>query len=100
MFGSDNFPLGPNGQFPKQRIGSSGDGMPMSQDMEEVYELSGLAKLPVRERDFNSTLQKVGGRMKFGRAMREGQDEQKFKPRSMKDRRMMRTSKLERQGGY
>ena len=43
--------------------------------------MSGVAKLPVVERDFNSSLNKVKNRMKYGKAMREGQDEQKFRPR-------------------
>lgn len=95
MFGSDNFPLGPNGQFPAQRISSAGNEIHAPEDMEDVYLESGLAKLPVRERDFHSSLQKVGGKMKMGRAMREGQDEQKFRPRSKKK---MQTSKWERMG--
>jgi hypothetical protein len=84
MFSGDDFPLGPNGQFPKQRISSAGNEIYAPQDMEEVYLESGLAKLPVRERDFNSSLQKVKGRMKQGKMMREGQDEQKFRPRGMR----------------
>lgn len=86
MFSGDDFPLGPNGQFPKQRINSAGNEIHAPEDMEEVYLESGLAKLPVRERDFNSSLQKVKGRMKQGRMMREGQDEQKFRPRRMPTR--------------
>ena len=95
MFGSDSFPLGPNGQFPKQRISSAGNELIPSEDMEQTYLESGLAKLPVRERDFHSSLNKVKGRMKVGRMMREDQDEQKFRPRSKK---MMQTSKWERRG--
>jgi len=86
MFGSDDFPLGPAGGFPKQRINSAGNEIHDPQDMEEAYLESGFAKLPVRERDFNSSLQKVKGRMKQGKMMREGQDEQKFRPRIMPTR--------------
>ena len=85
-FGSDSFPLGPNGQFPKQRINSAGNEIAAPQDMEELYLESGLAKLPVRERDFSSSLSKVQKRMKNGRMMREGQDENKFRPRRMPTR--------------
>lgn len=99
MFGSDSFPLGPAGGFPKQRINSAGNEIAPSQDMEEMYLECGLAKLPVKEKDFHSSLNKVKGRMKVGRMMREGQDEQKFRPRS-KTKKFMRTSKWERQGGY
>lgn len=95
MFGSDNFPLGPNGQFPKQRIATAGNELLPPEDMEESYLLSGIAKLPVRERDFHSSVNKAKGRMKIGRMMREDQDEQKFRPRSKK---MMQTSKWERKG--
>ena len=86
MFSGDDFPLGPNGQFPKQRISSAGNEIYAPEDMEEVYLESGLAKLPVRERDFNSSLNKVQKRMKSGRPMREGQDENKFRPRRMPTR--------------
>lgn len=95
MFGSDDFPLGPNGQYPKQRIATAGNELISPQDIEETYLCSGLAKLPVRERDFHSSLNKVKGRMKIGRMMREDQDEQQFCPRSKK---MMQTSKWERRG--
>jgi hypothetical protein len=83
-FGSDSFPLGPNGSFPRQRINSAGNEIAPPEAMEELYGMSGIAKLPVRERDYRSSLGKVQNRMKYGRAMREGQDEQKFKPRSLK----------------
>lgn len=86
MFGSDSFPLGPNGQFPKQRIGNAGNELIPPQDMEETYLECGLAKLPVRERDYHSSLNKVKGRMKMGRMMREDQDENQFRPRQMPKR--------------
>lgn len=84
MFGSDNLPLGPNGQFPKQRIASAGNEVAEPEDMDDLYLGSTIAKLPVRERDFRSSLNKVKDRMKYGRAMREGQDENKFEPRGMR----------------
>jgi hypothetical protein len=95
MFGSDNFPLGPNGQFPKQRISSAGNEIAAPEEIEEMYGMSGVAKLPVRERDYHSSVNKVKGRMKVGRMMREDQDEQQFRPRSKK---MMQTGKWERRG--
>lgn len=67
MFGSDSFPLGPNGEYPKQRISSYGNEIATPMSVEEVYGLSGSAKLPVQERDFHSTLNKVKGRMKQGK---------------------------------
>jgi hypothetical protein len=82
MFGSDSFPLGPNGQFPRQRISSAGNEIAPPEEMEGLYGMSGVAKLPVIERDFHSSLNKVKGRMKQGRMMREGQDVDKFRPRS------------------
>ena len=82
MFGSDSFPLGPNGSFPKQRIYDAGNEIATPADMEEVYGMSGVAKLPVQERDFHSSIARVKNKMKKGKMMREGQDEQKFRPRS------------------
>lgn len=82
-FGSDSFPIGPNGSYPKQRINSAGNEIAAPEDMEDLYTLNRSAKLPVRERDFRSSLAKVQNRMKVGRAMREGQDEKKFEPRGM-----------------
>jgi hypothetical protein len=96
MFGSDTFPLGPAGGFPKQRISNAGNEIAPPEDMDEMY-LGAVAKLPIRERDFHSSLNKVKGRMKVGRMMREGQDEQKFRPKSKK---WMQTGRWERQGGY
>ena len=86
MFGSDSYPLGPNGQYPKQRIKSAGNEIAASEDMEDMYLGNAFAKLPVRERDFKSSLNKVQNRMKQGRMMREGQDELKFQPRRMPTR--------------
>lgn len=97
MFGSDSFPLGPNGSFPKQRISNFNDQLPMA-DVEDVYDGNDLSKLPVRERDFHSSLNRVKGRMKVGKMMREGQDERKFTPRAKK--KFMQTGSWERQGGY
>lgn len=97
MYGSDSFPLGPAGGFPKQRISNAGNELAPPEDMDEVY-LGAMAKLPGREKDFHSSLNKVKGRMKVGKMMREDQDERKFTPRAKK--KFMQTGKWERQGGY
>jgi len=81
MFGSDDFPLGPNGKFPRQRINSAGNEIADPDEMEGMYGMSGVARLPVVERDFHSSLDRVKGKMKQGRIMRQGQDEDKFTPR-------------------
>jgi hypothetical protein len=86
MFGSDDFPLGPNGEFPRQRIKTYGNEIFPPEDAEGVYLESGLAKLPVVERDFHSSLNKVNWRMKEGRPMREGQREMRFRPVRMPKR--------------
>lgn len=83
MFSGDDFPLGPNGQFPKQRINSFGNEIYVPDEMEEAYGMSGVAKLPVIERDFHSSLSRVKGKMKRGKMMREGQDENQFRPKKM-----------------
>jgi len=81
MFGSDSFPLGPNGQFPKQRISSAGNEIAAPEQMEGLYSASGGVRLPVVERDFHSSLNRIKGRMKQGKMMRIGQNAQKFRPR-------------------
>ena len=55
-FGSNDFPLGPNGSFPRQRIRSAGNEIAPPEMMEKMYEESGLAKLPVVERDYHSSV--------------------------------------------
>lgn len=70
MFGSDSFPLGPGGKFPKQRIGTSGNVLP---SVEEVYE-NANSRLPVVEKDFNSSIRNVQNRLMQGRSL-EGESE-------------------------
>jgi hypothetical protein len=86
MFSGDDFPLGPNGQFPRQRISSAGNEIAAPEEMEALYEeseMSGVARLPVVERDFHSSLNRVKGRMKQGKRMRQESDkyEDQFRPR-------------------
>ena len=81
MFSGDDFPLGPNGQYPKQRISSAGNEIAAPEYMEAMYDRSEVARLPVVERDFHSSLNRVKGSMKQGRMMREGQDVDKFRPK-------------------
>ena len=83
MFSGDDFPLGPNGQYPRQRISSYGNEIAAPQEMEELYGMSEVARLPVIERDFHSSLNKVKGRMKQGKRMRQESDrnEDQFRPR-------------------
>jgi hypothetical protein len=79
MFSGDDFPLGPNGRYPKQRINSAGNEIAAPEEMEGLYGNNGYAKLPVVERDFNSSLNKVKGRMKQGKMMRS--EKREFRPR-------------------
>jgi hypothetical protein len=83
-FGSNAFPLGPNGQFPKQRIAKFNNSIIPASQVEDVYRRNTRSQLPVVEYDFNSSLNKVKRSMKQGRVMRAGQDENKFTPRSLK----------------
>lgn len=81
-FGSNDFPLGPNGQYPKQRISNYNDSdIAPPNYVEDVYKNNRYSKLPVTERDFNSSLNKVKRKMKQGRAMREDQDVDMCRPR-------------------
>lgn len=83
-FGSENLPLGPNGQFPKQRINSYGNEIVPPEDMEQTYLSCGLAKLPVVEKDYHSSVSKVKDRMKQGKPHKhsdEYRDIDRFRPR-------------------
>lgn len=86
MFSGDSFPVGPNGQFPKQRVKTAGNELIPAVSMQETY-LSGrntAAKLPSIEKDFHSSVNKVKGRMKQGQVMRGRRrhgDMDRFRPR-------------------
>lgn len=84
MFGSDNFPLGPAGGYPKQRIRSFSNPLIPGVSAQDTY-LSGgssVSKLPNLERDFNSSNQKVKGRLKDGSQIRGGfRGVNRFRPR-------------------
>lgn len=86
MFGSDNFPLGPAGGYPKQRIRSFNNPLIPGVSMQDTY-LSGgstVSKLPNLERDFNASNQKVKGRLKQGSQIRGGggyRGVNRFRPR-------------------
>jgi hypothetical protein len=85
MFGSDSFPLGPAGGFPKRRWNSYGRLLVPGVSMQDTY-LSGrntVSKLPNIERDFASSNNKAKGRMKQGRAIRSGgfRGINRFRPR-------------------
>lgn len=74
MFGSDDFPLGPNNQFPRQRISNYGVQIIPPVSMQDTY-LSGnntVSKLPNLEKDFHSSISKVRRRMRHGWAIRRG----------------------------
>lgn len=81
-FGSNGFPLGPNGQYPKQRVSSynTSDIAPPNR-VEDVYTGNRGSKLPAVEKDFGSSINKAKWRMKQGSMMRQGQDVDKFRPR-------------------
>lgn len=80
-FGSNDFPLGPNGQFPKQRIGNYGNTIAPPSRVEDVYRGNSESRLPAIEREYSSSVEKVKRRMKLGRKMREGQRSDKFRPK-------------------
>jgi len=82
-FGSNDFPLGPNGQFPRQRVGNFGNRIAAPNRVEDMYRGSVVSRLPVVEKDYNSSVERAKRRMKMGSPMRKGQDENKFTPRHM-----------------
>jgi len=94
-FGSNTFPLGPNGEYPKQRISNfNSHDIASSERVEDVYRTNRQSRLPVVERDFTSSLNKVQRKMKQGKMMREGQDEDKFRPRSKMRKHLANTNVL------
>lgn len=97
-FGSNGFPLGPNGEYPKQRINRFNSVMNPIRRVEDVYRDSNEAKLPVVERDFNSSINKVKRNMKQGRIMREGQDVDLFRPRTAKKSKVKGDNWLRQRG--
>lgn len=83
-FGSNDFPLGPNGKFPKQRISSAGNEIADPHEMEEMYSMTGLAKLPAVEKDYHSSVGKVKDRMKTGKPHKSAEaydDVDKYRPK-------------------
>ena len=80
-FGSDSFPLGPNGQFPRQRIRNAGNEIAPPEMMEELYDRGDVARLPVVERDFHSSVNRAKERMQRGKMMRREQGYDDLRPR-------------------
>lgn len=68
-FGSDSFPLGPGGKFPRQRISSAGNEIANPNQMEGLYDGSEHARLPVLERDFHSSVNRVKNRTRIGKPL-------------------------------
>ena len=87
MFGANGFPLGPNGQYPRQRINSYGNMIASPSRVEEIYERSDEAQLPVVEKDFHSSINRVKKSMKQGSPNKHADsygDVDRFKPRYAK----------------
>lgn len=85
-FGSNDFPLGgPAGGYPKQRVSNYGNYIAPPNRVEDVYRGNDSAQLPVVEREFSSSVEKVKRRLKMGRKrdMIAGDD---FYPRYKKDK--------------
>jgi hypothetical protein len=84
-FGSNDFPLGPNGKFPPQRIGSYGNRVAPPNRIEEMYEGLGVdAKLPVTEKNFTSSVERAKSGMKYGKPNKHSdryEDIDKFRPK-------------------
>lgn len=87
-FGSNDFPLGPNNQYPRQRIRNFGNMVAPPNRVEDVYRDNNQVQLPVVEKEYNSSVEKVKRRMKFGREMRKGQRPDKFRPKNIKQLKM------------
>jgi hypothetical protein len=85
MFGSDNFPLGPAGGFPRVRRSTYGAYLIPGVSAQDTY-LSGgssVSKLPNLERDFDSSNKKVKGRLTRNAKVMRGTNKgpNRFRPR-------------------
>jgi len=97
-FGSNDFPLGPNGRFPRKRVGNFGGMIAPPNRIEDVYRRNVVSKLPVVEKEYSSTVERAKGRMKAGSAMRIGQRADKFSPRYLATRLIAPVMKARRMG--
>lgn len=68
MFGDNGLPLGPNGQFPPQRINSFGNDVAAPRNQEETYLMSDEVQLPVYEKDYTTSVDNARRRVYFGGA--------------------------------
>jgi len=86
MFGSESFPLGPAGGYPRRRWHSYGRMLAPGVSMQDTY-LSGrntVSRLPNVERDFASSNNKVKGRLTNGAKVIRGggfRGVMRFRPR-------------------
>ena len=85
MFGSESFPVGPNGQFPRQRVRTAGNELVPPQNMEEVYWRSGVARLPVVEKEYHGSVNRVKSDMSVGRPNIHARIHKGFRPRYAKE---------------
>jgi hypothetical protein len=66
MFSGNDFPVGPNNQFPKQRIDTSGNMIAPAVDVVGSYMNSPVANLPTIEKEYSSVVNRAKRHMAFG----------------------------------
>jgi hypothetical protein len=77
MYGSNAFPIGPNGKFIyKERVGNFGNYLPTEMyTLEDEYdEYNAAAQIPAPEKNFDSTVFGARQKLQTGRTIREGLD--------------------------
>lgn len=65
-FSGNDLPLGPNGQFPRQRIATENNPLMPVMDAEGAYLRSPVAQLPTEEKEYSSVVKRATGHMNFG----------------------------------
>lgn len=81
-FGSNDFPIGPNGQYPKQRISDAGSMIAPPMNVEQMYR-DVEVKLPSTEKEFTSACDRAKRRMAMG--MSHNMRKLELKPRYAMD---------------
>lgn len=71
MFGDNDFPVGPNGEFRGNRMRTGGNRLIEPQNREGEYLLSRVAQLPTEEKEFSTVANSAKAHMAFGERRRE-----------------------------
>ena len=71
-FSNNGLPLGPNGSFPRQRIGNAGTvSLSPVRDIEGQYMENEVAQLPTQEKEYSSVVNRAKEHVLFGEVKRQ-----------------------------